>query len=94
MKTAREILYQVDKDGIRKYWIGTFGTEKKMDLKDVYRAMEEYASQRTVSPEPLNIKRKVGDLIMENLIIEGDAVVDSEKSAEAVTEWILSHFKQ
>lgn len=45
LRTAEEILNQKDKDGIRKYWIGVYGSNKQMDLKDVLNAMEEYAEQ-------------------------------------------------
>lgn len=45
VRSAKEILNGRDKFGLRKYWIGIFGTERKMDVKDVLKAMEEYASQ-------------------------------------------------
>lgn len=41
--TAEDILNSKDKDGIRKYWIGVYGDERKIGVKDAIAAMEEYS---------------------------------------------------
>jgi phosphoribosylanthranilate isomerase len=60
LRSAEEILQQRDKDGLRKYWIGIYENERKMNVKDVLKAMEEYASQFK-SHSPIEQIKKLED---------------------------------